>query len=130
LLQDAYSVHAKEENITILQCTGVEVELIPAGYTAVLQVLDKGVHRTFKHFYRENCINWLTQQQQQNQPVSLLHIGLVMLGSTSLQSALSTLGTVFFYIRSSQNKLIVSHGGLGCKKNSFTVLGWWWVPPL
>jgi hypothetical protein len=53
------------ENITILQCAGVEVEFIPAGYTAVLQVLDKGVHRTFKHFYHENCINWLTQQQQQ-----------------------------------------------------------------
>jgi hypothetical protein len=63
LLQDASSVHAKEENFTVLQCGGVEVEFIPAGYTAVLQVLDKGVHRTFKHFYHENCINWLTQQQ-------------------------------------------------------------------
>jgi hypothetical protein len=48
LLQDAFSVHAKEENVTVLQCGGVEVEFIPAGYTAVLQVLDKGVHRTFK----------------------------------------------------------------------------------
>jgi hypothetical protein len=64
LLQDAFSVHAKEENVTVLQCGGVEVEFIPAGYTVVLQVLDKGVHRTFKHFYRENCMNWLTQQQQ------------------------------------------------------------------
>jgi hypothetical protein len=59
LLQDAFSVHAKEEKVTVLKRAGVEVEFIPA-------VLDKGVHRTFKHFYHENCINWLTQQQQQN----------------------------------------------------------------
>jgi transposase-like protein len=66
LIQDSFSVHAKEENVIVLQHGGVEVEFIPAGYTAVLQVLDKGVHRSFKHFYRENCINWLTQQQLPN----------------------------------------------------------------
>jgi len=118
LLQDAFSVHAKEENATVLQCSGVEVEFIPAGYTAVLQVLEKGVHRTSKHFYREKNINWLTQQQQQNanQPVSLLNVGSKMLGNASLQSALSTLGTVFLYIHSNQNKLIVSYGEPGHKK--------------
>jgi len=61
-----WRINAKEENVIVLQHGGVEVEFIPSGYTAVLQVLDKGVHRSFKHFYRENCINWLTQQQLPN----------------------------------------------------------------
>jgi hypothetical protein len=54
--------------------------------------------------------------KMQNQPVNLLHIGYKMLGNASLQSALSTLGTVFLYIHSNQNTLIVSHGELGRKK--------------
>ncbi len=37
LLQDAFSIHAKDENVTVLQHAGVEVEFIPAGYTAVLE---------------------------------------------------------------------------------------------
>ena len=52
----------------------------------------------------------------QNQPVSLLHDGSEMLGNASLQSALSTLGTIFLYIHSNQNKLIVSYGEPGRKK--------------
>jgi len=66
LIQDGFSVHQKEDNVIALQRGGVEVEIIPAGYTAVLQVMDKGVHRTFKHFFRENGINWLTQQELPN----------------------------------------------------------------
>ena len=66
LIQDGFSVHQKEDNVIALQRSGVEVDFIPAGYTAVLQVMDKGVHRTFKHFFRENGINWLTQQELPN----------------------------------------------------------------
>jgi len=62
-----FSVHQKEDNVIALQRGRVEVEFIPTGYTAVLQVLDKGVHRTFKHFFRENCVNWLTQQELPNE---------------------------------------------------------------
>jgi hypothetical protein len=54
--------------------------------------------------------------KMQNQPVSSLHIGYKMLGNTSLQSALSTLGTVFLYIHSNKNKLIVSPGEPGHEK--------------
>jgi hypothetical protein len=67
LIQDGFSVHQKEDNIIALQRGGVEVDFIPAGYTAVLQVLDKGVHRTFKHFFQENFVNWLTQQELPNE---------------------------------------------------------------
>ncbi len=51
LLQDSFSALAKEENVIKVQRTGVEVDFIPAGYTHWLQVLDNGIHRTFKHFY-------------------------------------------------------------------------------
>lgn len=38
----------------------IEVELIPAGYTACLQVINKGPHRTLKHFYWQDSLSWLT----------------------------------------------------------------------
>jgi hypothetical protein len=100
LLQDAFLVHAKEENITVLQCTGVEVEFIPTGYTAVLQVLDKGVHRAFQLFYHENCINWLTQQQQQNAKPTHILVACWIRDAWECVAAVRivNIGTVFLYI--------------------------------
>ena len=68
LLQDQFSVHMKEENIAATQRAGVEVDFIPAGYTACLQVLDKGVNKPFKQFVRDHSIAWLQQAQQGAKP--------------------------------------------------------------
>jgi len=38
-----------------------EVDFIPVGYTACLQVLDKGVNKPFKQFVRDDSIAWLQQ---------------------------------------------------------------------
>jgi hypothetical protein len=61
LLQDQFSARMKEENIATTQRAGVEVDFIPAGYTACLQVLDKGVNKPFKQFVRDDSIAWLQQ---------------------------------------------------------------------
>jgi len=68
LLQDQFSVHMKEENIAATQRAGVEVDFIPAGYTACLQVLDKGVNKPFKQFVRDHSIAWLQQAPQGAKP--------------------------------------------------------------
>jgi hypothetical protein len=68
LLQDQFSVHMKEENIATTQRAGVEVDFIPAGYTACLQVLDKGVNKPFKQFVRDHSIAWLQQAPQGAKP--------------------------------------------------------------
>jgi len=68
LLQDQFSVHMKEENIATTQRAGVEVDFIPAGYTAYLQVLDKGVNKPFKQFIRDHSISWLQQAPQGAKP--------------------------------------------------------------
>ena len=71
LLQDQFSVHMKEENIATTQRAGVEVDFIPAGYTACLQVLDKGVNKPFKQFIRDHSISWLQQAPQGAKPSGL-----------------------------------------------------------
>jgi hypothetical protein len=43
LFQDQFSVHLKDDNLIVAHRAGVEVEFIPAGYTACSQVLDKGI---------------------------------------------------------------------------------------
>ena len=90
LLQDGFSVHAKEENVTILQHARVEGEFIPAEYTVVL---DKAVHRTSKPFYCEICINWLTQQQQQNAAPSRIIVARWSRDAWELVTAVSIINT-------------------------------------
>ena len=68
LLQDQFSVHMKEENIATTQRAGVEVDFIPVGYTACLQVLDKGVNKPFKQFIRDHSIAWLQEAPQGAKP--------------------------------------------------------------
>jgi hypothetical protein len=39
--------------IFTLQQIGIDVNFIPVGYTPILQVLDKEVHKPFKQYLRE-----------------------------------------------------------------------------
>jgi hypothetical protein len=59
LLQDQFSIHTNADNITALQTIGVEVDFIPADYTPVLQVMDKGMHKPFKQYLRELSVAWM-----------------------------------------------------------------------
>jgi hypothetical protein len=45
LLLEQFSVHMQHNNTFTLQQIGIEVDFIPSGYTPVLQVQDKGVHK-------------------------------------------------------------------------------------
>ncbi len=45
LLLDQFSAHMQCNNTFTMQQIGIEVDFIPAGYTPVLQVLVKGVHK-------------------------------------------------------------------------------------
>ncbi len=68
LLQDQFSVHLKDENLIATQRAGVEVEFIPAGYTACCQDLHKGVNKPFKQFIQQQCIAWLQGAPQGAKP--------------------------------------------------------------
>jgi hypothetical protein len=46
----------------------VEVDFIPAGYTACLQVMDKGLYKPFKPYLREENVNWLMNHQECQKP--------------------------------------------------------------
>jgi molecular chaperone GrpE (heat shock protein) len=39
-----FSIHLHSNSITALNCLGIEVDFILAGYTPVLQPMDKGIH--------------------------------------------------------------------------------------
>jgi hypothetical protein len=56
ILLDNFSVHIQHDSITALQLLGLEVELILAGCTPVLQAMDKGVHKPFKQYLREKSL--------------------------------------------------------------------------
>jgi hypothetical protein len=68
LLQDKFSVHRKDENLIAAHRAGVEVEFIPAGYTACCQVLDKGINQPFKQFIQQQCLAWLQGVPQGEKP--------------------------------------------------------------
>jgi hypothetical protein len=57
LLQGQFSAHMNSENISALQTAGVKVVFILAGYTPILQAMDKGFHKPFKQYPRH--ILWL-----------------------------------------------------------------------
>ena len=50
VLLDNFSVHMQHGNVSALQILCAEVEVIPAGYTTVLQAMDKGLHKPFKQY--------------------------------------------------------------------------------
>lgn len=68
LLQDQFSIHMNEENLHLIQQAGIEVDFIPAGHTACLQVLDKGIHKPFKHFLKQESIDWLVNAESNAKP--------------------------------------------------------------
>jgi hypothetical protein len=47
---------------------GAEVEFIPAGYNPVLQAMDKGLHKPFKQYLREESLAWMVQQPDGAKP--------------------------------------------------------------
>jgi hypothetical protein len=65
LLQDQFSIHLKED---LVNSIGMEVDFIPASYTACLQVMHKGLHKPFKGFLREENVNWLMNHQEGQKP--------------------------------------------------------------
>jgi hypothetical protein len=56
------------ENFIAAQKAGVEVEFIPAGYTACCQVLNKGINKPFKQSIQQQCIAWLQGALQGAKP--------------------------------------------------------------
>jgi hypothetical protein len=68
LLLDQFSVHMQYNNTFTLQQIGIEVDFIPAGYTPVLQVLDKGVHKPFIHDLREESITFMVNNLEGTKP--------------------------------------------------------------
>jgi transposase-like protein len=65
---DQFSVHMQHNNTAALQQIGVEVEFIPPGYTSVLQVLDKGVHKPFKQYLREESMAFMLRNPEGTKP--------------------------------------------------------------
>jgi hypothetical protein len=72
LLLDQFSVHMQHNNTFQLQQIGIEVDYIPAGYTPVLQVLDKGVHKPFKQYLREESIAFTVNHPEGTKPTGRL----------------------------------------------------------
>jgi hypothetical protein len=68
---DEFSVHLQHKNIFTLQQIGIEVNFIPVGYTPILQVLDKGVHKPFKQYLREEKIAFMVNNPEGTKPTRL-----------------------------------------------------------
>ena len=68
LLQDICTVHCTHENIVALSDAGIQCDYIPAGYTGILQVMDKGVNKPFKQFIRQESLQWLISQPPNTKP--------------------------------------------------------------
>jgi hypothetical protein len=51
-MSDQFSVRMQQKDIFTLQQISIEVNFIPAGYTTMLRVLDKGVKKPFKMYLR------------------------------------------------------------------------------
>ncbi len=71
ILQDNFSVHLKQSNITTLNNIGVDVDYILAGYTPILEVMDKGVFKPFKGYLQEEQLWWIVVQPQGHKPTRL-----------------------------------------------------------
>jgi len=68
VILDNFSVHMQDYIVTLLQILGAEVEFIPAGYTPLLQAMDKGLHKPFKQYLREEGLSWMVQQPDGARP--------------------------------------------------------------
>ena len=68
LLQDSCMVHLANENMMAVQAHGIQMDIIPAGYTLCLQVMDKGVNKPFKEYLHQESMSWLVAQPQNSSP--------------------------------------------------------------
>ena len=68
LLQNMCMVHLKSDNIEALSAAGIQTDIIPAGYTQCLLVMDKGVNKPFKQYLRTEATQWLLQQPANTKP--------------------------------------------------------------
>ena len=53
LLVDDYNPHKVPSVVNAIEKIGCDFNLIPGGYTCVLQPLDVGINRPFKHYIEE-----------------------------------------------------------------------------
>jgi hypothetical protein len=67
LIQDNFSVHLTNASINSVNNIGVDLEFILAGYTAVLQLIDKGVNKPFKDYFKEHQLQLIINHQQRGQ---------------------------------------------------------------
>jgi len=70
-LLNQFSMHMQHNNTLSLQQIGIEVDFIPARYTPILQVLDKGVHKPFKQYLREESIAFMVNKPEGAKPTWL-----------------------------------------------------------
>jgi hypothetical protein len=64
LLQDMHSIHLHNNSITALNRLRIEVDFTLTGYTLVMQPMDKGIHKPFKQYIREESNAWMVVHQQ------------------------------------------------------------------
>ena len=68
LVLDEFKVHMQGKIVRSTQQLGTQLEFILGGYTAVLQVLDKGVKKPFKDHYRKQQLNWQIVNEHNARP--------------------------------------------------------------
>jgi hypothetical protein len=68
LLPDNFSAHLTNASINSVNNIGIDIEFIPAGYTAVLQPIDEGVNKPFKDCLKEHQLQWIINHQQGTRP--------------------------------------------------------------
>lgn len=59
LIMDSFTVHKTSAVLQQLHACGTMVEIITAGYTSQLQVLDVGINKPFKNYIRESYESWM-----------------------------------------------------------------------
>ena len=53
LLMGDFLAHTTSQVVWAIQQKGTEFDIIPAGYTGVIQVLHKGINKQFKQYTKE-----------------------------------------------------------------------------
>jgi DDE superfamily endonuclease len=62
LLLDKFGVHQCASVVEAFSRLNTEIEMIPAGYMAVLQAMDVGVNKPFKDYVQESFNGWCSRQ--------------------------------------------------------------------
>jgi hypothetical protein len=56
---DEFRCHKQPSFLSNVAALGTYVDIIPGGYTSVLQVVDVGINKSFKGHFRELYMEWL-----------------------------------------------------------------------